>query len=121
MTFAAVTLLGSGFATAADWARPDRIADPSGEVVAPPAGHAMNSGTSTGRSSTMPDYRAGDEGGEDVIGENEEPAQGMFGDSAPPACEFCGGGNCIPPTWSLETSVSVIGTSKGSSRTLGIT
>ncbi len=114
-----VGLLTGGFASAADWARPDRSVQTSAESVPAPAGRATGA-TSDGRTAAASDYRAGDEGGDDVIGATEEPAQGMFGDGSPAACEFCGGGNCIPPTWSLESSVAVIGTSKANSRTLGI-
>ena len=116
MTLVWVGLLEGGFASAADWARPDRSGDAPAESVPTPAGTVSN-----GRAAAAPDYRAGDDGGDDVIGSTEEPAQGMFGDGSPAACEFCGGGNCIPPTWMLETSVGVIGTSKANNRTLGIT
>jgi hypothetical protein len=116
MTLLGAGLLQSGFAWAADWARPDRLADSSAEAVPTPTGRAANA-MSSGRPTAV-DYRSGDDSDE-VVGQNEEP-QGMFGDGEPPACEFCGGGNCVPAPWSLDAAVSVIGTSKANSRTLGI-
>ena len=47
------------------------------------------------------------------------PVGGLFGDTPPAACEFCGGGGCLPPTWSFNTSVAVMAMSRAANQTLG--
>ena len=54
-----------------------------------------------------------------VVGEHEMPVGGVFGDSPPPACEFCGGGNCLPPAWYAEPSVAVLGMTRAANQRLG--
>jgi hypothetical protein len=54
-----------------------------------------------------------------VIGEHQVPIGGIFGDTPPAACEFCGGGGCLPPTWTFESSVGVIAVSRANNNELG--
>ena len=113
MTLVWFGLLTGGLAAAADWAVPDnRAASSSAETV--PAGPARpaDGHTSVGR--------YGDVSDDTVVGATEEPAQGLFGEASPPACEFCGGGNCLPPAWSVDASIQIIGTARSNNRTLGI-
>jgi hypothetical protein len=86
-----------------DWAtpRPTREARAEG---GPAQGRAADK---------MPDSSAS------VIGETQMPIGGIFGDTPPAACEFCGGGGCLPPIWSAETTVGAIGMSRASNLRLG--
>ena len=54
-----------------------------------------------------------------VVGEHQMPIGGMFGDTPPAACEFCGGGGCLPPTWTVETSIAVMAMSRAGNQRLG--
>ena len=47
------------------------------------------------------------------------PIGGVFGDTPPAACEFCGGGGCFPPTWSVETGPAVIAVTRPVNQRLG--
>ncbi len=59
------------------------------------------------------------EGDSSVVGENQPPIGGVFGDTPPGACEFCGGGACLPPTWAVQPSVSVWAMSRANNQRLG--
>jgi len=54
-----------------------------------------------------------------VVGEHQMPIGGVFGDTPPAACEFCGGGGCLPPTWSVESSLAVMAMSRPADQRLG--
>ena len=54
-----------------------------------------------------------------VVGQHQDPIGGIFGDTPPGACEFCGGGNCLPPTWSVQNSIAVVGMTRAADQTLG--
>ena len=54
-----------------------------------------------------------------IIGEHQMPIGGVFGDGIGPACELCGGGNCLPSAWSVEPSVAVIAMSRAGNQRLG--
>src|SRR5208283_3892407 len=54
-----------------------------------------------------------------VVGEHQMPIGGVFGDTPPSACEFCGGGGCAPPTWTAEASVGVMSMSRAANQRLG--
>jgi len=64
-------------------------------------------------SSTMPDAETS------VVGDPQPPIGGVFGDTPPGACEFCGGGGCAPPTWSAEASIGVMSMSRAANQRLG--
>ena len=44
------------------------------------------------------------DGNPPVVGENEPPIGGLFGDQTSPVCEFCGNGNCQPPKWAVTNT-----------------
>jgi hypothetical protein len=54
-----------------------------------------------------------------VVGEHATPVGGLFGDGAAPACEWCGGGSCLPPTWTVDTSLALMNLSRPASERLG--
>ena len=54
-----------------------------------------------------------------VVGDESMPIGGVFGDQVPGACEYCGGGNCLPPCWSIQPSFSVISLSRPNNIRLG--
>ncbi len=107
-----VGLLVGRHALAGDWSAPGN--GPPGQqtyesVPAPPS--ATNS--SAAAPPPMPDSDSS------VVGEHQDPIGGVFGDTAPGACEFCGGGGCLPPTWSIETSIKVMAMSRAADQFLG--
>jgi hypothetical protein len=55
-----------------------------------------------------------------VVGEHQMLIGGVFGDTPAPACEFCGGGGCLPPTWSVDTSLGLMSLSRPADQRLGI-
>ncbi len=112
MTFVFAGLLGGGWAVAADYGSSD-LPSPGAETIAPGAPRP------TKDYGPMPDYRSGPDDGDSVIGQ-EEPSDGLFGDSASPACEFCGGVNGMPPQWSVDAAPQVIASSRPANKTLGI-
>ncbi len=95
-------LLGRG-ALASDWAAPSNA--PAGQAyeVVPP-------GTAVAPVA---------ENDPSVVGERQPPIGGVFGDTPPAACEFCGGGGCLPPTWSVQNSVEVMAVSRAADQALG--
>jgi hypothetical protein len=66
----------------------------------------------------MPDYRSGSDDADGLVGD-QEPSNGLFGESMPSVCEFCGGGNCMPPAWSLDAAVALIASSRPANHLLG--
>jgi len=101
-----------------NWAVPDASAHAGAEVI--PAGPEQATEPNARRNvGPAPDQVGSNDGG--VVGEHESPANGIFGDEAPAVCEFCGGGNCLPPEWSLDTSVQLMATSRAGDRVLGTT
>ena len=116
MTFVCAGLLyGGKAAAAADAGSYGRSA--SAETM--PAGPAQPAGIPTnGGTAATPDYRSGPGDGDNIVGE-EEPSSGLFGESMPPVCEFCGGGNCQPPAWSVDASAQLVASSRPANHLLG--
>ncbi len=56
--------------------------------------------------------------GDGVVGENQPRIGGMFDDTPPAACEMCGGGGCLPPTWTIENSIGVMAMARPTNRAL---
>jgi hypothetical protein len=80
--------------------------DSRGEVVSP--GSVINGAGG--------DYRAEPDS---VVGEHQPPIGGLFSDTVPGVCEWCGGGNCLPPKWSVESSLAVMAMSRPADVRLG--
>jgi len=101
-----------------NWATPDSGATAGAEAI--PAGpEAARSGTSAGETTSRAPAPVADD--ESVIGAQEAPASGIFGDTPPPVCEFCGGGNCLPPEWSIEADIQIMASSRPDDHFLGAT
>ncbi len=80
-----------------------------GEVI--PPGERSN----PANSDIMPDF------GQSLVGEHQMPIGSMsiFGDGAAPACEFCGGGNCLPPDWTVVNSAALMAVSRAATNGWG--
>ncbi len=89
-----------------DWANPQPTPGSRGEAI--PAGEKPKPPTPD----SMPDAPP-------VVGEDQMPIGGVFGDTVPGVCEWCGGGNCQPPKWAIQSDVGVIGMSRAGNLTLG--
>jgi hypothetical protein len=124
MTLAWVGLLAGQRVFAADWAPNAQPAGQPYEVILPGATGVSTSGATGNTDSTT---RGGTSGGPaaesdlPVVGEHQPPAGGLFGDTPPPACEFCGSQNGLPPTWSVDNSISAIAMSRPNNLRLGTT
>ena len=116
MTFACAGLLYCGkAATAADAGSYGQSA--SAETL--PAGPSQPSiAPANGGNVTAPGYRSGPDDGDNLVGEHE-PSDGLFGESMPSVCEFCGGGNCLPPAWSVDPAVALVASSRPANHLLG--
>jgi hypothetical protein len=111
MTFVCAGLLSGSWAAAANYASPDAQSTGAETVAAGPARPTRDYGP-------LPDYRSASDDNDATVGQ-EEPDDGLFGDSAPSVCEFCGGGHCTPPLWSVEVSAQVMMDTRPSNRILG--
>ncbi len=107
VTLAWVGLLLGHRALAQDWATPQP----------PPEGQAKALSAGDKPQPPMPDSMPN--AAPSVVGEHQMPIGGMFGDTPSDVCEWCGGGNCLPPQWAIESSVGVIGMSRAGNLTLG--
>ena len=107
LTLAWVGLLVGHRAWAQDWATPQPTPASPAEIIPP------------GKTKNPPTPDSMSDAGPSVVGEHQPPVGGTFGDTPPAACEFCGGGGCLPPTWMIENSVEVIAMTRPSNRTLG--
>ena len=94
---------------AQDWATPQPTSQGRAEIVSPGERQYLSADDSS------PDAAPS------VVGEHQMPIGGAFGDTPPAACEFCGGGGCLPPTWSIEPSVSLMAISRPANQRLGVT
>ena len=70
---------------------------------APPDGQAEAVRQGRKAASCRRDPTSMPDGDPSVVGEHQMPIGGMFGDTPPAACEFCGGGGCLPPPWTAKT------------------
>ena len=114
VTLAWVGLLAGHRTLADDWAASSvEPVGPAYEAVWP--GTTVMSTTAASMATVAPV----EQNGPLVVGEHQMPIGGLFSDTPPPACEFCGGGNCLPPTWNIENSISVIAMSRANNQRLG--
>jgi len=107
VTLAWVGLLLSHRVFADDWGTPQGSSAIPGAII--PQNQKSNQPISSG----VPDDNLS------VVGDRQTPIGGVFGDSPPAACEFCGGGGCAPPTWTAEASVGVMSMSRAANQRLG--
>lgn len=107
VTLAWVGLLLGHRACAQDWATPQAAADGQAEVIPP----GVRPKPPTPDKAADPDPS--------TVGENQSPIGGVFGDKPAGACEFCGGGNCLPPTWSVVNSAAVMAMTRPVDQRLG--
>lgn len=116
MTFICGALLCGGktaVAANANWSGQSASAETIPAGPTQPAGVPTNGGIAA-----TPDYRSGPDNGDSIVGE-QEPSDGLFGESMPSVCEFCGGGNCLPPDWSVDASAVIIAASRPANHLLG--
>jgi len=104
VTLAWVGLLLGRWASASDWAAPrsERVGQ-AYEVVPP--------------SATIAPVAENDLS---VVGEHQMPIGGVFGDTPPAACEFCGGGGCLPAKWTFDSSLVIFDSSRAEDRVLSV-
>ncbi len=91
-----------------DWATPQPTPEGHAEVI--PSSEKP-------KPSPMPDSMPDPD--PTLVGEHQTPIGGIFGDTPSGVCEWCGGGHCLPPTWSADTSVSVMAMTRPANQRLG--